>query len=76
MSNYGSLAAMTDTSQWVEAVAAQAGLKMSPERAAEVAREAERIRAGVAKTALPHFGFFDEPLHFLAALEECAESEA
>jgi|GEM_PF-1842954 len=60
----------------VEAVAEQAGLKMSPERAAEVANEAARIRAGVAKAIAPSFGFFDEPSHFLAALEECAEDGA
>lgn len=60
---------------WVAAVAAAAGLEMSEARAAEVALEARRIRAGVAKAAASHFGFHDEPLHFLSALEACAEPE-
>lgn len=60
---------------WVEAIAAQAGLEMTSERAAEVGAEAVRIREGVAKAGAETFGFFDEPIHFLAALEECAEPE-
>ena len=61
---------------WVEAIAEQAGLEMTSERAAEVGAEAVRIREGVAKAGAGTFGFFDEPIHFLAALEECAEPEA
>ena len=67
---------MSKEQAWVEAVAAEAGLKMTPERAAEVAVEAGRIRAGVAQAIAPSFGFYDEPLHFLAALEACAEDGA
>lgn len=65
-----------DDVAWVAAIAAAAGLEMTKARAVEVALEARRIRAGVAKIAAPHFGFHDEPLHFLSALEECAEDEA
>ena len=67
---------MSKDQSWVEAMAAQAGLEMSSDRAAQVAAEAARIRAGVAAAVAPSFGFFDEPLHFLAALEACAEDEA
>jgi hypothetical protein len=49
------------------------GLKMTAERAAEVQAEAERIRSGVASAITPQFGFYDEPSHFLKALEDCAE---
>lgn len=48
------------------------GLQMTPERAAEVAAEAERIRNGLASAITPKFGFYDEPSHFLKALEDCA----
>ncbi|MEQ9125202.1 MAG: hypothetical protein RIM80_21855 [Alphaproteobacteria bacterium] len=63
-----------DDVAWVEAIAAAAGLEMSKARAVEVAQEARRIRAGVAAVATAHFGFHDEPPHFLSALEECAEA--
>jgi hypothetical protein len=52
------------------------GLKMTPERAADVAEEAERIREGVASEITPKFGFYDEPSHFLKALEDCAGDNA
>lgn len=52
------------------------GLKMTPERAAEVAAEADRIRQGVASAITPQFGFYDEPSHFLKALEDCAGDDA
>lgn len=68
---------MTEKSaKGVEATAEAAGLQMSKARAAEVAAEAERIRAGVKRATAPHFGFYDEPIHFLAALEDCAEDGA
>jgi len=67
---------MADQPPWTLAIARQAGLVMTPERAAGVAAEAERIRAGVAATVAHKFGFHDEPLHFLTALEDCAEPEA
>lgn len=67
---------MSKEQAMAEALAEQAGLKMSPERAAEVGAEAARIRAGVAAAVAPHFGFYDEPLHFLKALEDCAEDGA
>jgi hypothetical protein len=49
---------------------------MSDDRAAEVGAEVERIRDGVAALAAKQFGFYDEPLHFLAALEAEAEDDA
>ena len=66
---------MADDPPWTLEIARQAGLKMTPERAAGVAAEAARIRAGVASAVAPKFGFHDEPLHFLTALEDCAEPE-
>ena len=67
---------MTKNRAWAEAIAEAGGLIMSSERAAEVGDEAMRIRAGVAKISEPHFGFYDEPIQFLAALEACAEDKA
>lgn len=67
---------MAENPPWTLEIARQAGLKMTPERAAGVAAESERIRAGVAGAIAPKFGFHDEPLHFLTALEDCAEPEA
>ena len=64
---------MADQPPWTLEIARQAGLVMTVERAAEVAAEAARIRAGVAAAVAPKFGFHDEPLHFLTALEDCAE---
>ena len=52
------------------------GLKMTPERAADVAAEADRIRQGVASAITPKIGFYDEPSHFLKALEDCAGDDA
>lgn len=66
---------MADQPPWTLEIARQAGLVMTPERAAGVAAEAARIRAGVAAAVAPKFGFHDEPLHFLTALEDCAEPE-
>lgn len=66
---------MSKDGAWVEAVAAAAGLEMTSDRAVEVGAEVGRIRAGVAAAATPGFGFYDEPLHFLAALEACAEAD-
>ena len=67
---------MTESNSPAKAAADAAGLEMKPARAAEVDQEAARIRAGVAALAERHMGFYDEPVHFLAALEECAEDEA
>ena len=64
---------MQDTSGPAKAAAIAGGLEMSDARAAEVDAEAMRIRDGVAAM---HMGFYDEPIHFLAALEECAEDGA
>lgn len=61
---------------WVEAIAEQAGLEMTPARAEEVGAEAMRIADGVAKVSGTAFGFYDEPIHFLAALEDCADDGA
>lgn len=60
---------------WMEAVADAAGLEMTPARAEQVAGEVGRIRDGVARAVAPSFGFYDEPLHFLSALEDCAEPD-
>ena len=67
---------MQDTSGPAKAAAIAGGLEMSDARAAEVDAEAMRIRAGVDGVAAMHMGFYDEPIHFLAALEECAEDGA
>jgi len=52
-----------------------AGLKVDQNRAAEISTEASRISAGVARVANIHFGFYDEPMQFLAALEDLAEED-
>jgi hypothetical protein len=67
---------MSKNRAWAEAIAEAGGLRMTAERAAEVGDEAMRIRAGVAKVSEAHFGFYDEPIQFLSALEACAEDEA
>lgn len=67
---------MSRESDWAGAIADAAGLEMSDRRAAEVAAEAARIRAGVAAVGATHFGFYDEPVQFLAALEALAEDGA
>jgi hypothetical protein len=52
-----------------------AGLKVDQNRAIEISTEASRISAGVARVANAHFGFYDEPMQFLAALEDLAEED-
>ena len=52
-----------------------AGLKVDQNRATEISIEASRISAGVARVANVHFGFYDEPIQFLAALEDLAEED-
>lgn len=61
---------------WVGSIAEQAGLEMSEARAEAVGEEVQRIRDGVARASADTFGFHDEPIHFLAALEACAEDGA
>ncbi len=67
---------MSKPGDWVAAVADARGLKMTEARAAEVGEEAQRIGAGVATVAAAHFGFYDEPIQFLAALDQLAEDDA
>ena len=67
---------MPKVADWAGVVADAAGLKMTEARAAEVGAEAMRIRAGVATVSAMHFGFYDEPIQFLAALDALAEDDA
>ncbi len=60
---------------WPKEIMQMAGLTVGQNRAAEISTEANRISAGVARVANVHFGFYDEPMQFLAALEDLAEED-
>ena len=60
---------------WPKEIMQMAGLTVGQNRAAEISTEASRISAGVARVANVHFGFYDEPIQFLAALEDLAEED-
>lgn len=60
---------------WPKEIMQMAGLKVDQNRAAEISTEASRISAGVARVANVHFSFYDEPMQFLAALEDLAEED-
>ena len=64
-----------DKNSWPKEIMQMAGLKVDQNRAIEISTEASRISAGVARVANAHFGFYDEPMQFLAALEDLAEED-
>ncbi|BBK30861.1 hypothetical protein EDC65_1704 [Stella humosa] len=70
----------TDPSPSVSAALIQAqglelhGLSLTIERAGELAAEVARIQAQMA-AIVPPFWFFDEPMQFLAVLDELARPE-
>jgi hypothetical protein len=66
---------MSEDGSWAEEVMKNAGLRTSSGRAKEIAAETNRIHSGVKRVAATHFGFYDEPIQFLAALEELAEDD-
>ena len=64
-----------DKNSWPKEIMQMAGLKVDQNRAIEISTEASRISAGVARVAYAHFSFYDEPMQFLAALEDLAEED-
>ena len=66
---------MSEDGSWAEEVMKNAGLRTSSARGEEIAAETIRIHSGVKRVAATHFSFYDEPIQFLAALEELAEDD-